>query len=572
MKSRKAVYVLIAAAAAAIVFAACSSQGGPKAEWVLRNGIIYTVDAERSRAEAVAIRDGVFLYVGSNAGVSAYVGRKTKILDLGGKLVLPGFIDSHCHPSAAVEQFGSVALFGLGSAEGYRKAILDYLAAHPGTTGVRGSGWSNTLFGPRGPEKSWIDAVIPDLPVILASEDDHSVWVNSKTLELAGVTKETPDPPGGVIERDPETGEPSGTLRESAARLVDKIIPEFTVEEIAKGLEEYQTMALGFGITTAHEASLHTGGNPLRAYKELETAGRLRMRFRASLYVDPRLGTDQVRDMIVERGRNAGPLFQTWAAKIFIDGVVEGSTAYLNEPYVHKPGFRGEPLWSRNSLNAVCAALDREGFQLHFHAIGDAAVAEALDGIAFARETNGPREARPLITHLQLVSPADIPRFKELGVVAVVQPFWFMKDDYYHNLQVPFLGERRADEEYPMESFFKAGIPVASSSDYTVTIPCDPLQAIQIGMTRCRPGESAPGDVLWPEERASLDEMIASFTINGAYANYLEDVTGSIETGKSADCIVLDRNLFEIPAAEIGRARVVRVFFEGRPVDGKRFP
>ncbi len=572
MKSRKAVYVLIAAAAAAIVFAACSPQGGPKAEWVIRNGIIYTVDAERSRAEAVAVRDGVFLYVGSNAGVSAYVGKKTKVLDLGGKLVLPGFIDSHCHPSAAVEQFGSAALFGLGSTEGYRKAILDFLAAHPGTTGVRGSGWSNTLFGPRGPEKSWIDAVVPDLPVVLASEDDHSIWVNSKTLELAGVTKETPDPPGGVIERDPETGEPSGTLRESAARLVDKIIPEFTVEEVAKGLEEYQTMALGFGITTAHEASLHTGGNPLRAYKELETAGRLRMRFRASLYVDPRLGTNQIRDMIVERGRNAGPLFQTWAAKIFIDGVVEGSTAYLNEPYVHKPGFRGEPLWPGDSLNAVCAALDREGFQLHFHAIGDAATAEALDGIAFARETNGSREARPLITHLQLVSPADIPRFKELGVVAVVQPFWFMKDDYYHNLQVPFLGGRRADEEYPMESFFRAGVPVASSSDYTVTIPCDPLQAIQIGMTRSRPGDSASGDILWPEERATLDEMIASFTINGAYANYLEDVTGSIETGKSADFIVIDRNLFDIPAEEIGRARVVQVFFEGRPVEGKRFP
>jgi len=572
MKSRKAVCVLIAAAAAAIVFAACSPQGGLKAEWVIRNGIIYTVDAGRSRAEAVAFSDGVFLYVGSSEGASRYVGRKTKVLDLGGKLVLPGFIDSHCHPSAAVEPFGSAALFGLSSAEGYRKAILDFLAAHPQTTAVRGSGWSNALFGPRGPDKAWLDAVVPDLPAALVSEDGHSIWVNSKTLEMAGVTKETPDPPGGVIERDPGTGEPSGTLRESAALLVEKVIPEFTVEEVARGLEEYQKMALGFGITTAHEASLHPGKNELRAYKRLEEAGRLRMRFRASLYADPRLGTEQVREMVAERGRNAGPLFQTWAAKIFIDGVVEGGTAFLNEPYVHKPGFRGEPLWPRDALNAVCAALDREGFQLHFHSIGDAATAEALDGIAFARETNGSCEARPLITHLQIVSPADIPRFKELGVVAVVQPFWFMKDDYYHNLQVPFLGLRRADEEYPMKSFFKAGVPVASSSDYTVTIPCDPLQAIQIGMTRCRPGDSGLSDILWPEERVTLDEMIASFTINGAYANYLEDVTGSIDTGKSADFIVLDRNLFEIPAEEVGRARVVQVFFEGRPVDGKHFP
>jgi len=572
MKFRKAFYALFAAAAAAGLFAVCTRDGVPEADWVIRNGTVYTVDPARSRAEAVAIRDGLFLYVGSNAGASRYVGRKTKVLDLEGKLVLPGFIDSHCHPSAAVEQFGSVALFGLGSAEGYRKAILDFLVAHPQTTAVRGSGWSNALFGPRGPDKAWLDAVVRELPVALASEDGHSTWVNSKTLELAGVTKETPDPPGGVIERDPGTGEPSGTLRESAALLVENVIPEFTIEEIAKGLEAYQTMALGFGITTAHDASLHPGKNELRAYKRLEEAGRLRMRFRASLYTDPRLGPEQVREMVAERDRNAGPLFQTWAAKFFIDGVVEGSTAYLNEPYVHKPGFRGESLWPRDSLNAVCAALDREGFQLHFHAIGDAAVAEALDGIAFAGEANGPREARPLITHLQLVSPADIPRFGELGVVAVVQPYWFMKDDYYHNLQVPFLGRLRADAEYPMKSFFHAGVPVASSSDYPVTIPCDPLQAIQIGMTRSRPGDTAPGDVLWPEERVTLDEMIASFTINGAYANHLEDVTGSIETGKSADFIVCDRNLFEVPAEEISRARVVRVFFEGRPVDEKRFP
>jgi hypothetical protein len=199
-------------------------------------------------------------------------------------------------------------------------------------------------------------------------------------------------------------------------------------------------------------------------------------------------------------------------------------------------------------------------------------VAEALDGIAYAAKVNGGRDARPMLTHLQLVSPEDVLRFKALGAVAVTQPFWFMKDDYYSNIQVPYLGLKRADEEYPMESFFKAGVMVTSSSDYTVTIPCDPLQAIQIGMTRSRPGFTEPGAVLWPGERASLEQMISSFTINSAYANFLENTTGTIDPGKSADLVVLDKNLFELPADKIGTAKVILTLFEGREAGSERFP
>ncbi|HEX2695841.1 MAG TPA: amidohydrolase [Acidobacteriota bacterium] len=553
-------------------FAACAPQQGPEADLVLKIGAIYTVDGARSRAEAVAVKDGVFLYVGTNNAAGRYVGEKTKVTDLGGKLVLPGFIDAHCHPSAAVEQFGSAALFGLRSVADYQKAVREFIAAHPGLEAVRGSGWSNTVFDRNGPRKEALDAVVADIPAALSSEDGHSIWVNTKTLELAGVTKGTRDPPGGVIERDPKTGEPSGTLRESAARLVGKVIPDFTADEIARGLEEYQKMALGFGITTAHEASLDRDGNSLAAYKELEREGNLKMRFRASLYADPEEGIAQVAALEAERAKNIGPLFRTGAAKIFVDGVVEGSTAFLKEPYIHKPGFRGTPLWSPEVLDALCVALDKAGFQLHFHVIGDAAAAEALDGIAAAAKANGPRDARPLLTHLQLVAPADILRFKDLGAVAVPQPYWFMKDDYYSNLQVPYLGRERADAEYPMESFFKAGVPVASSSDYTVTIPCDPLQAIQIGMTRRAPGTTGPDDVLWPEERATLEQMIASFTIFGAYANFLEKETGSIEQGKSADLVVLDRDLFGLSPDDVGKARVVMTLFRGREARAERYP
>jgi len=552
--------------------AACAPENGPVADLVLKNGLIHTMNGAGVRAEALAVKDGRFLFVGTNEAVNRFMGTETRAVDLGGKLVLPGFIDSHCHPSAAVEQFGAVALFGMRSVAEYQKAIVDFVNAHPGATVIRGSGWSNTVFGPAGPDKAILDEVVRDLPVALSSEDGHSTWVNSRALDLAGVTKETKDPPGGVIERDPVTGEPNGTLRESAAGLVSKVIPDYTVEELARGLEEYQTMALAFGITTAHEASLGVGGNSLEAYKALETAARLRMRFRASLYTDPEKGPEQVREQAAERDRNRGPLFQTRTAKIFIDGVIEGGTAYLKEPYAHKPGFRGKPLWTPEALDTICAALDKKGFQLHFHAIGDAAVAEALDGIAFAARINGRRDSRAMLTHLQLVSPEDVLRFKALGAVAVTQPFWFMKDDYYSNIQVPYLGLKRADEEYPMESFFRAGVMVTSSSDYTVTIPCDPIQAIQIGMTRSRPGLTDPGAVLWPGERASLEQMLASLTVNGAYANFLENTTGTIETGKSADLVVLDKNLFDLPADKIGTAKVILTLFEGREVSPKRFP
>jgi hypothetical protein len=246
--------------------------------------------------------------------------------------------------------------------------------------------------------------------------------------------------------------------------------------------------------------------------------------------------------------------------------VVEGGTAFLKEPYLHLPGFRGEPRWEAGKLKLMCAELDKKKFQIHVHAIGDAATALILDAFAYAAEKNGKRDSRNQVTHIQLVAARDILRFKELGVVAVPQPYWFMKDDYYYNLQVPYLGQERADDEYPMAGFFRAGVVVASASDYAVTIPCDPLRAIQIGITRSCLGVTDPKEILWPEERATLEQMIASFTINGAIANFLEDTTGSIEAGKMADLIVLDRNLFDIPAAEISKAKVILTLFSGKKV------
>jgi predicted amidohydrolase YtcJ len=563
---RRLILALFAALAAVLLVSACGVRTESAAELVLTNAYIFTADAQGTRAEAVAIRGGSIAYVGTRAEAGLYTGPATRVLDLGGRMVLPGFIDSHAHPVSAARALFGVILQGLGSIEAYQKAVGAFAKAHPGADVIRGGGWSNTLFPKTGPDRVLLDAVVGEVPVVLSSEDGHSVWVNSKALALAGITMQTPNPPGGVIERDPATGRPGGTLRENAASLVTSLLPGFTQRELEQGLEAYQIMALALGITTTHDASIDAGGNEPAAYRALIKSGRLKMRVRASLYVDPARGPEQVRALVAERARNTGPLFQTNAAKIFMDGVVEGVTAYLLQPYAHRPGFRGEPLWTPAALNAMCAALAGERFQLHFHAIGDAATAEALDAVAFAEAASGRRDQRPLLTHLQLVAPGDIPRFKSLGAVAVPQPYWFIKDDYYYNLQIPYLGRERADLEYPMESFFKAGVVAASSSDFPVTYPPNPLEGIRAGVTRLKPGVTDPREILWPEERASLEEMIGSFTRAGAYANFLESVTGSIEPGKSADLIVLDRNLFQIRPEEIARARVLLTLFQGRAV------
>ena len=545
----------------------CQQNSSSTASLILKSGFIYTVNGQRTVAEAIAIKDGKFIYVGSNSEINKYVGKETKIIDLDKRMVLPGFFDSHCHPAyGAAHQLFDVMFTGLNSIAEYQKAIKDFAAKHPDAKFIKGRGWKNTLFGKTGPDKKLIDEIIRDIPVALDDEGGHASWVNSKTMELAGITKETKDPRSGVIERDPKTGEPTGTLREGAANLISEIIPDYTVEQLMQALEAYQKMAAQFGITTAHDATVDAGGNDFNAYKNLEKENRLAMRFRASLFVDPAKGLEQVKQLIAEREKNNGSLFQTNGAKIYIDGVVEGGTAYLKEPFKHLPNFRGVPRWETDKLYSICAELDKNKFQIHVHSIGDAATALTLDAFAYAMKKNGKRDSRNLITHIQLVDPKDILRFKELGVVAVPQPYWFMKDDYYYNLQVPYLGLKRADDEYPMESFFKAGVVVASASDYAVIIPCNPLKAIQIGITRSCLGINDPKEILWPEERATLEQMIASFTINGAYANFLENTTGSIEVGKMADLIVLDKNLFKIPVDEINKVKVILTFFGGKEV------
>ena len=549
-----------------------------KADVVFINGVVYTVDQDRSQAEAVAVCGKDILFVGNNEQASKYIGVDTEVIDLGGKMVLPGFIDSHAHASATINEEDSVMLYHLDSAAGYLSAVKDFAERHPDLNVIYGHGWKNEVFPPEGPLKEELDAVVSDRPVSLMSNDGHSIWVNSRALEMAGVTKDTPCPFGGIIETNPKTGEPSGTVRETARDMIQNVLPPHTVDQMKTGIRDFMREAARVGITTVHDPLLllpdsdgqlngyGAARNSIRAYEALVNSEEMTLRVRGTILTDPTKGGSQVPALVSACAKQKHPLFQITGAKVFVDGVVEGGTAYLHKPYAHKPDFRGEPLWEPDKLNAFFKAADREKLQIHIHAIGDAAIGMVLDALAYAREHNGSRDSRHLITHLHVVDYADIPRFAELDIVGVPQPFWHVKGEYFRELEVQYLGRERAEKEYPMKSFVDAGVILAAASDYPVQVPSPPLLAIQLGITRCIPGETDPNEILGPEERMTLADMLAGFTINGAYANFIETETGSIEVGKKADLVVLDRNLFESPVSEIADTNVLMTVFEGKLV------
>ncbi|RWR05430.1 amidohydrolase [Siminovitchia fortis] len=389
------------------------------ADLILYNGKVYTVDQNKSWCKAVAVAGGDILFVGANEEAKAYEGEQTKVIDLEGKMVLPGFFDSHAHVSmGGAEALFTVDLNDCESQQEAADAVKKFLDDKPDAEVIIGVGWGNAIGTGIGPRKEILDEIAPHVPVCLYSEDHHSLWVNSKALELAGITNETENPKGGVIERDPATGEASGTLRESAMNLVTNHIPEYTVEQYKEGILAYQKMAAACGITSVHEPFMRNG-NALDAYSELEKEGKLTIRFRNSLFVDPEKGIDQVEELAAEREKHSqGTYFQTNSAKFFIDGVVEGATAYLEEPYEHIDSH-GELVWDPESYKETAARLHKERFTIHIHSIGDASTRIALDGLEYAEEQDEPFDSRHAITHLQLVNPEDIGRMKKLNVVAV---------------------------------------------------------------------------------------------------------------------------------------------------------
>jgi predicted amidohydrolase YtcJ len=535
------------------------------ADLALRNGAVYTLDGARSWAQAVAIRAGRIAYVGTDAGLASHVGGRTRVVDLHGRMLLPGFQGAHIHPISGGIQANSCDLSGVKSVEEYVQAVRQYAAAHPEEAWITGGGWLMSTFGPGGrARRELLDAVVPNRPVYLASSDGHTVWVNTRALELAHITADTPDPPDGRIDRDPQSHQPLGTLQEGASAPVDAVLPQPTSAQRIAGLEYALRLLNGYGITAMQDAAVYE--EDLKTYRALERRGALSVHVVAALWWEHTEGLEQIERFERLRRQYRSALVDPGTVKIMQDGVMENYTAVLLQPY-HLPGeVRGIPMVEPGLLREAVTRLDAAGFQVHFHTIGDGAVREALDAIAAARAHNGDLGHRHHLAHLELIDPADVPRFRELGAAANFQPLWAFADDYVTQLTIPFLGPERSGRLYPIGSVYRSGAVVAFGSDWSVS-SANPLEEIQVAVTRMDPagGTTEP---LVPQERIALPEALAAFTINAAWVNRLEKETGSIEVGKRADLVVLDRNLFAIPVTEIAHTRALVTLFGGRVVHG----
>ena len=547
---------------------------------VFQGGSVYTADKNRTIAQAAAVKNGKIVYVGDSAGAREYIGEETQVINLQGKTLLPSFFEGHCHYAAATNAVVGVNLAGMHTAEEYVQACKSYLREHPGIVCLRGQGYLEACFPGEGPKKELLDQVSRDIPIVLLPETLHSLWANSKAIQLAGITADTPDPKNGKIERD-ENGQPSGCFREGAQHLILDALPEMSVEEYKKGILAYQEMAHSLGFTGAYDAWLDDGGrNVIYALRQLDQEGKLSMRLRGAYWLNPQKGPEQIDQIVAWRQEdNNGNLFQINSVKFFLDGILESYTALMLEPYCNCPGYpqgwKGDRIWDDDNLRACLLAADKAGLTAHFHCYGDGAVRQALDAIEYVQNTNGKRDARHCITHVFLANPQDIPRFKELGVVAMLNSYWAQIDETFF-LNGKNIGEHRESHSFPMESFFKAGVVTANASDYPITAVPSPFIGMEIGMTRKAPDNYHPWifdyenplyhQPLWPEERSGLEDMIDSFTIAPAYANFVEGLSGSIEVGKNADLVLADKDLFSVDVEDIATIQVEKTLFLGKIV------
>jgi len=535
------------------------------ADAVYHTGRIYTVNPEQPWVQAVAVRGGRITFAGSDDAVRSQIGPRTRVYDLRGRLMLPAFQDAHIHPISGGVEAAACNLNGLNDLARYRETIASYAQANPDLPWITGGGWSMAVFGPGGaPSKTILDELVPDRPVFLSSQDGHTAWANSKAFEIAGITKNTPNPPDGIIDRNPETGELVGSLQEGAIDLIAQYVPPPTDDALTRGVEFARNMLHGYGITSIQIASANE--DALRAITRLDKAGKLDLRVVSALLWDRKLTEEQIPHLKDLRERYTTGNLRATTVKIFQDGVMENYTAVMLEPYLVPSGTRGIPMVEPEFLKEAVTMLDAEGFQVHIHAIGDGAVRQSLDAFEAALKANGDHDHRHHIAHLQMIDPDDIPRFGKLGVVANFQPLWAYNDPYVTELTVPFIGEERAKWMYPIRAVKDAGGRIAFGSDWSVST-ANPFPQIETAVTRIDVDthDTAP---LNPEQAISVEDAIAAFTINAAFVNHQEKETGSIELGKLADLIVIDRNLLKIDPREISDARVILTLFGGRPVYG----
>jgi predicted amidohydrolase YtcJ len=530
------------------------------ADLVFRNGAIYTVDRQQPWASTVAVDNGRIVYVGDEVGGAAYIGASAEVIDLAGRMLLPGLHDSHTHPMAAGTRFLRCQMSGLEWPDQVLAQLADCAARLDEGAWLRGVGLADAVFDGPGPHRTLLDEVSGGHPAFITTVDGYTGWLNTRALEIVGIVATTPDPLKGKIERDPVTGAPAGVLRGVAVGRVYDLLPLPGPAQLREALRLASTMANGFGITSVNEAMVRP--ELWAAYVEAERLGELTLRVQASQAWRFDQGLDQLDSIMRRRDQATGPRFRADAVKLFIDGGVLQGTASLLEPYAGAGDDIGTAMVAPEKLDAIVARLDSEKFQVHMHVYGDRAVRMGLDAIERAVATNGPRDRRHHLAHIALIHPDDLPRFTGLGVVADFQPLWAYLNAERED-EIGALGAERGRRLLAMNSMFASGARVVAGSDW-ISESMNPLYAIQIALTRRPPDGSGPAWV--PEERVTLAQMLEAYTINGAWLARRERETGSIEVGKAADLVVLDRNLFEVEPMQLQNVKVLLTLLEGEVV------
>jgi predicted amidohydrolase YtcJ len=541
---------------------------------VFRGGPVFCSDAARSTASAVAVDDtGTIVAVGGDDEVSPYLERASEVVDLDGRLLVPGFIDAHVHPVRGGVEMGQCNLTGGASVAGYAELIGQYAATHPEREWILGGGWSMAPFPGGKPTRHDVDPVVSDRPFFLPNRDHHSYWANSRALELAGVDASTPDPDDGRIERD-SAGEPTGLLHEGASHLIESLLPEPSQADYDEGLRVAQRYLHSLGIVGWQDAWVRYAGKGAtehEAYRRASVEGWLTARVRGALWWERSCPADDVADTVAELVRLRSEVgtdgnYRATSVKIMQDGVAETFTAAMLEPYLDQCGHAtdntGHSFLTVELLRQVVMALDAAGFQIHVHALGDRAVRETLDALAAARSVNGTSDLRHHLAHLQVVHPDDIRRFRQLGATATVQALWACHEPQMDDLTIPFLGERRSGWQYPFGDLFRDGACLAMGSDWPVSSP-DPLQAIHTAVNRTDVAAPAGTPPLDAGQGLTLATALAAYTSGSAYINGVDDRSGTIAPGMTADLVVLDRNPFDGPVSEIGLTTVDRTYING---------
>jgi len=538
----------------------------------VRGGRITGLEAEPGRAA-----------VSRDAAISpASPASRATIVDLGGGTLLPGFIDAHVHPVFAGDQLRRCDLSGALTQGEYTEIIARYAREHPGAEWITGAGWSMEAFAAGVPTAAPLDAIVSDRPVFLRNRDGHGAWVNTKALRLAGIDKATPDPKDGRIERD-EHGDPVGMLQEGAAGLVARLIPAANEDDWDAGLRAAQAYLFRLGVTGWQDAIIGDQArarDPMGAYLRAARAGTLKATVVGALWWDRDRGADQLADLVEKRSqahREHTHRFRAGTVKMMLDGIAENHTAAMLEPYLDgrgcSTGASGLDFIDPELLPGYVTDLDRAGFQVHFHALGDRAVRNALDAIATARRASGSTGQRHHLAHLQVVHPDDIGRFAQIQATANIQALWAAHEPQMDELTIPFLGERRSGWQYPFRSLADAGANFCAGSDWPVSSP-DPLWAAHVAVNRTAPPgartdpvDGAPSDEPFlPEERIDLSTFLAAYTSGSARINGVEASAGAVRAGLDADFAVVDADLRQISGQEIGRAAVTQTWIRGELV------